>query len=164
MAAPSTEGERALRNAVQRLGTGADNAKVRGEVLVDLGDWYRTADKEARAVETWRLAWKQLAAANDTALLARPHLVVYRKPAVALARHDEDYSGQDVELHLAIDADGDLREATVANPAPEREAAERSVISAVRRGTWRPAFADGEPVAMNDYLFRERVYVKATGS
>src|ERR1044071_1424158 len=30
----------------------------------------------------------------------------------------------------------------VANPAPEREAAEKAVISAVKRGMWRPGFRD----------------------
>jgi hypothetical protein len=34
------------------------------------------------------------------------------------------------------------------------------VLAAVRRSLWRPAFQDGQPVAINDYLFVERVFVK----
>ena len=48
----------------------------------------------------------------------------------------------------------------VANPVPERESVERAVASAVKRAAWRPAFSNGEPVAVTDLLFRERVYVR----
>ena len=59
-----------------------------------------------------------------------------------------------------IDADGDVREAIVTNAAPQREAAEKAVISAVKRAQWRPAFRDGEPVATPELPFREPVYVR----
>lgn len=164
MAAPSGEGERALRNAIDRLqSTGLAGAARRGAVLVDLGDWYRIAGSGPRALTTWRDAWEQLSAAGDTSLLAQPAAIVYRPPNVATSQRQQDpeeYSVEEVRLHVAISADGTVRDATVANPAPERESAERAVISAVRRATWRPAFAGGQPVAANDYVFTERVNVR----
>jgi hypothetical protein len=138
-------------------------ALQRGAVLIDLGDWYRTADKKQRAVASWGEAWRALVEAGDTRLLEQPELVIYRPPPIAVSRRLEDSdsnSEQEVELHVAITADGDVKEATVANPAPQREAAERAVLNAVRRATWRPAFANAAPVETPDHVFRERVYVK----
>src|SRR6185369_1456609 len=57
LAAPTSDGERALRSALTRLGTAPAQAGQRGAVLADLGDWYMTANKLARAQETWRDAW-----------------------------------------------------------------------------------------------------------
>lgn len=165
MPTPSTaDGERALRNALQRLElAGPTHAAERGAVMVDLGDWYRIAGLNDRALAMWRDAWKELESAGDTSLLARPDPLVYRAPPVATSQSKEDpeeYSIQEVELRAAIGPDGSLREVTVANPAREREAAERAVVAAVRRATWRPAFENGQPVATMDYVFREKVYVK----
>ena len=65
-----------------------------------------------------------------------------------------------MELQLTVDATGRVREARVLNPAPERESAEKNVIAAVRRSAFRPAVKDGLAVTVNDYVFREQVYVK----
>lgn len=162
---PSTaEGERALRNALQRLGpAGPTHAAERGAVMVDLGDWYRIAGLTDRALAMWRDAWGQLKLAEDTPLLARPEPLVYRAPPVATSQRKpdpEEYDVQEVELRMAIGADGSVREVTVSNPAPERESAERAVVSALRRSVWRPAFENGQPVATMDYTFREKVSVK----
>jgi tetratricopeptide (TPR) repeat protein len=160
----TAEGERALRNALQRLEPhGASHAAERGAVLVDLGDWYRTAGLSERALAAWRDAWRELNLAGDTSPLARPEPVVYRAPPIATSQRKEDldeYSIQEVELRVAIGADGALRDLTVANPAKERESAERAVVAALRRATWRPAFENGQPVATTDFIFREKVYVK----
>lgn len=163
VAMPSAEGERALRVALQRLTAKQGPMKLRGEVLIDLGDWYRTADRKPRAMEHWTEAWRALAAAGDTSALEQPAVVVYRPPPAAVSRRLENpdtHTEQDVELNIAIAADGDVKGATVVNAAAERESAERAVISAVRRAVWRPAYRDGVPVEVTDYLFRERVYVK----
>ena len=162
--APSSEGERALRNALQRFEAAPGvNAALRGEVLLDLGDWYLTAGSAARAMASYREAWRELAAAGSTQALAAPVTVVYRAPTMAVTRSQEsadDYDQQDIELRLSIGANGAVRDATVANPAPERESAERALIAAVKRAVWRPAFSNGEPVAVTDLVFRERVYVR----
>ena len=164
LTAPSSDGERALREALQRLEpSGAARAAERGAVLVDLGDWYRIAGVSTRAMASWREAWNELNLAGNTSLLARPALVVYRAPPVATSQREQDpeeYAVQEVELRASIGPDGALREVTVANPAPERESAERAVVAALRRAIWRPAFEQGQPVATTDYVYREKVNVK----
>jgi tetratricopeptide (TPR) repeat protein len=172
--APSADGERALRSALQRLdlaaaggGTGASpgtntNAQ-RGAVLLDLGDWYRIAGVGNRAMASWRDAWQALHTAGDTSAMEQPSPIIYRAPQIAVSERQQDpdeFSMQEVELRVSIAADGDVRDVTVANPAAERESAERAVAAAVRRGTWRPAFAAGVPVAATSFTFREQVYVR----
>jgi tetratricopeptide (TPR) repeat protein len=156
--------ERTLRIALQRLdATPDDHAALRGAVLTDLGDWYLTAGESSRAVAAYRDAWRALATAGDTSSLAKPVAVVYRAPAMAVSRKREDpeeYSEQVVELRLSIAATGEVRAVSVANPAPEREAAERALTGVVRRALWRPAFSNGEPVASTDFIFTERVNVR----
>jgi hypothetical protein len=164
LASQSNENENTLRDALQRLDNApGDHAALRGEVLVDLGDWYLTADAGTRALGAYRDAWRALNAAGDTSALANPVAVAYRASPMAVSRKTEnpdEFMEQVVELRLSIAANGELRAATVANPSPEREAAERAVIGAVRRGLWRPAFSKGEPVAVTDFIFRERVYIR----
>jgi tetratricopeptide (TPR) repeat protein len=161
--APSSDGERALRSALSRLGDALENSAQRGAVLVDLGDWYLTANMRPRAIENWRRAWQDLSAAGDTHLLVQPVAVIYLPPAIAVSQRQRDpneNSEETVRIQLAIDATGNMSDATVANPAPERESAEKAVLAALRRSAWRPAFRDGEPIATDDFLFQEKVYVK----
>ncbi|MEJ0099665.1 MAG: tetratricopeptide repeat protein [Pseudomonadota bacterium] len=160
---PSSDGERDLRSALQRLGNAPAQAALRGAVLVDLGDWYLTANKASLALSSWREGWKELVAAGDTSLLDQPALLYYHAPGIAVSRHQKDpnaYSEQRVDIRLAFEANGKVRDASVANPAPEREAAEKSVMSAARQATWRPAFRNGSPSAVDDYVFHEMIYVK----
>jgi tetratricopeptide (TPR) repeat protein len=157
------EGERALQNALTRLGNDPEHAALRGAVLVDLGDWYLTAELKARALESWSNAWKDLSAAGDTSLLDRPTMVIYLAPQIAVSqrKRDPEENAEDmVRVRLAIAASGEVREATVANPAPARESAEKAVVAALLRSSWRPAFRDGKPVAVENHVFMERVYVK----
>jgi tetratricopeptide (TPR) repeat protein len=162
--APSGEGEKALRGALQRLDAApGTQLALRGKVLVDLGDWYLTAGAAPRALAIYADAWRDLAKAGDTQALQAPMPVVYRAPNIAVSRHREGGDGfdeQDVDLRISVAANGELRAVTVANPVPEREAVERTVVNAVKRALWRPAFSNGEPLAFPDLLFRERVYVR----
>lgn len=163
MDAPSSDGERALHSALSRLGDAPEQAARRGAVLVDLGDWYLTASMRTRAIENWRSAWKDLAAAGNTTLLDQPTAVIYLPPAIAVSQHQRDpdeNSEETVQIQLAIDDTGNMRDATVANPAPAREAAEKAILAALARSVWRPAFRNGEPITVNDYLYQEKVYVK----
>jgi hypothetical protein len=164
VAMPSGDGERSLRDALRRLEAAGDaRAAERGAVLIDLGDWYRIADAGARAMASWQQAWEALDKAGDTGALQLPAMIIYRPPSVATSQRQQDpdeYDVQEVELRISIAADGELRDVTVANPAPEREAAERAVVTAPRRAMWRPAFAGGIPVPITDFLYRERVNVR----
>jgi tetratricopeptide (TPR) repeat protein len=161
--APSSEGERALRAALERLNANATSpASLRAEVLLDLGDWYLIAGVAPRALASYRDAW-QAYGTQAGKQLGAPQVLVYRPPAMAVSRrgygadtHDE----QEVKLRLAVQPTGEVREAIVMNPAPEREAAERAVLTALKRSLWRPGLSDGNPVAVTDVEFLERVFVR----
>jgi tetratricopeptide (TPR) repeat protein len=160
---PSSDGERALLSALTRLGGDRAQAAQRGAVLVDLGDWYRIARKDSRAFDRWNEAWRELVAAGDTSLLAQPAAIAYAPPPIAASerqRDPEEYSVQQVQVRVAIDNKGSVRDTTVANPSPPRETAEKAVLAAIRNAVWRPAFRDGKAIAVDDFLFRESVYVK----
>jgi TonB family protein len=163
--APSSEGERALRNALDRLAAAPlPQPPLRAAVLIDLGDWYLTASVKSRAMATYVEAWNTLGAEAAAPLLGHPEVVVYRPPAIAVSRRqfsgEEDYAEQEVRLRLSITAEGEVREAIVANASPPREAAEKAVLAAVKRAQWRPAFRDGAPVATTDVEFVEPVYIR----
>jgi tetratricopeptide (TPR) repeat protein len=164
LAGASSEGERSLRNALDRLtASTTPQPQLRGAVLIDLGDWYMTGGAASRAIAAYRDAWQALGAEDAAKTLGMPSPIVYRPPTSAVSRQQfdpETHDEQEVQLRLAVEADGDVREAIVANPAPEREAAEKAVISAVKHGLWRPGFRDGQPVAMTDVEFRERVFIR----
>jgi hypothetical protein len=122
-----------------------------------------TGGAASRAIAAYRDAWQALGAEEAAKTLGTPSPIVYRPPTMAVIRKQldpETHDEQEVQLRLAIQADGNVREAIVANPAPEREAAEKAVISAVKRGMWRPGFRDGQPVVMTDVEFRERVFIR----
>ncbi|MEY2853643.1 MAG: hypothetical protein RL030_775 [Pseudomonadota bacterium] len=161
---PPSEGERALRVAIERLRAvqPLDTRKL-GEVQADLGDWYLTAGADARAMAQYRDAWNSLSAVGAADRLVAPQALTYRPPPLAVSRgtQEEDrYSRQDVNLRLSIDAAGRVREAVVTNAAPEREGIERSVIGAVRKAQFRPSIVGGEPVATGEATFTERMWVK----
>jgi len=160
---PSTEGERALRSALERLDANpAAPPALRAEVLLDLGDWYLIAGAAPRAQASYRDAW-QASGTDAGRQLGAPLLLVYRPPSVAVSRHGYDadtHEEQDVRLRLAVQPSGEVRDAIVSNPAPEREAAERAVVAAVKRSLWRPGLRDGAPIAASDVEFVERVFVR----
>jgi tetratricopeptide (TPR) repeat protein len=160
----SPEGERMLRVAIQRLAAAIPAQPQRlGEVQTDLGDWYLTGGSSARALPVYREAWNSLSQAGAQKLLATPVPLTYHPPPVSTARGPMDpalYDVQVVELRLSIEANGNVRDAVVLNPAPERESAERAVASALKRSTFRPVIADGAAVASTDQVYREQVYVK----
>jgi hypothetical protein len=161
---PPAEGERALRTALDMLrATSPLDQRTYGEVLIDLGDWYLTGGTEPRALASYREAWKNLNEAGATQLLATPQPLTYRPPSIAVSRGPEDadrYEVRTLDYSVSVDARGEVREASVVNPVASQESAERAVATALRRARFRPAFADGEPVARTDVPFRERVYVR----
>ena len=164
MTGPPSDGERALRVAVERIRAATPlDSRLLGEVLTDLGDWFLTASNEQRAWPAYREAWNALSAVGAAEPLATPAPLTYKPPSVAVSRSVEDpelFRQQDVQLRLSVNAMGDVRDAVVTNPAPDAESAERAVISALKRSVFRPAIVGGEPVASGEAPFHERVWVK----
>jgi tetratricopeptide (TPR) repeat protein len=164
LASQSSGSEQPLREALQRLDKSpGDHAALRGAVLIDLGDFYLVGRSVANSLAAYKDAWRTLERTGETSALATPVAVMYLAPPMAISRVREspdEYTEQTVELRVSIAANGDVRGVTVANPAPERENAERATITAVRRAVWRPAFSNGEAVAATDFIFRERVNIR----
>lgn len=164
MSGPSPAGEQALLRALQLMqGLAPDDATLRGEVLTDLGDWYLTAGTLSRAKAAYHDAWTSLEAAGAAQQLAMPVPITYLPPSVSVSRGTEDparFEERDIDFVVSVDADGEVREASVRDPDSATESAARSVASALRRSRFRPAVIDGELVAKTDVPFRERVYVK----
>jgi tetratricopeptide (TPR) repeat protein len=161
---PSAEGERALRIAVQRLiaATPTDSNRL-GEVQADLGDWYMTAGAQSRAIPAYKDAWNSFKLAGNENALVIPVPLTYRPPSIAVARGVEDpeqFDEQTVQLRLVITRLGEVRDAVVINPLPRREAAERAVISALKRSRFRPGISGGDSVDSTDVVYSERVYVR----
>jgi tetratricopeptide (TPR) repeat protein len=161
---PSSEGERALREALRLLigGKPLDSVQL-GAVQTDLGDWYLTAGADSRAFQVYRDAWNSLAPVGGEVPLRTPIALTYKPPIMAVSRSTEDpdvYEEQDIELRLSINKAGAVRDAVVVNPAPQREAAERAVISALKRAQFRPGFENGEPVVTTDVMHHEKIYVR----
>jgi tetratricopeptide (TPR) repeat protein len=161
---PSSEGERALREAARLLTSSKTLLPLQlGTVQTDLGDWYLTAGADLRAFQTYRDAWNSLASVSGEAPLRAPVALTYKPPNMAVTRGTEDpdlFDEQDIELRLSINKAGAVRDAVVVNPAPQREAAERAVISALKRAQFRPGFENGEPVVTTDVMHHEKVYVR----
>ena len=164
LSSPSTEGERALRIAIERLRamSPVDSRRL-GETLTDYGDWFMTGGAASRARTLYREAHAELASAGAAQLLATPVALTYRPPGIAVSRGSEDaerFEAQTIELRVNVDAEGEVREASVPSPVATRESAERAVINALRRARFRPAIVNGDPVAATDVAFTERVWVR----
>jgi tetratricopeptide (TPR) repeat protein len=160
---PHPDGERALRAALAILqNTRPADQRTVGAVLTDLGDWYLSAGAEARAIASYREAWKHLAVAGDTSELQKPVLLSYRPPPIAVSRRREDpddYDQADVRLILTVTAEGQT-EQVISNGDTGTDSAARSVVFAMKRAVYRPRFEDGEPVVTRDVAFTEKVFVK----
>jgi TonB family protein len=162
----NSDGERALRIALDVL----TNAKPidlrrRGSTYTDLGDWYLISGSLARAMETYRAAWQDLAAAGDNALrqLTVPRRLAYRAPSVAVIRarpsNPQDYEERFVEVGFTVTREGKVTDA-VATASDAPEAVQKSVLFAVRKARYAPRIENGDAVDTPNVSFSERVLVR----
>jgi tetratricopeptide (TPR) repeat protein len=161
---PNVEGERALKLALQVLAANKSNPDYAtlGATLVDLGDWYLTAGAGDRALGAYRDAWKNLSKGGSTALLDKPVALVYRPPAAATPRRQEDaeeFDSHAVKLRFTVTREGDPQD-VVADGGTATESQTRSVITALKKAHYRPRLENGEPVATTGMTFETRVYTR----
>jgi tetratricopeptide (TPR) repeat protein len=100
-------GENALRLALEVLDAHPEEAiALRGDTLVDLGDWYMVAGRARDATREYRNAWVALSApgAAGTAIFGAPVQLIYRPPSApsAIRRRPEEYRSTS-----STSADGD---------------------------------------------------------
>lgn len=163
MGGPSDEGELALRDALDRLqAAGPAKAALRGALLLELGEMHFDRGKDDMAMESWRAAWSELAAAGDTAALEMPAPLQFDPPRSLqlYAGNPKLYTVEDVLVRVSIAANGKVKEAMIVNPDPARRQAERDMLKSARNSIWRPAFSDGRAVAYPDLLFSQGVFVR----
>lgn len=156
------DGEAALRLALSVLAERPDQVGLRGETLLDLGDWNQLSNKTSEATRIYKDAWAALAAPGGpgTAAMSEPTQLYYRPPSTASKRADKDDDEQVenfVEVEFTVTQEGRVTDIkTVATDGNETQ--DRSVQIAVRRARYRPRFVDGNPVATKAVRHREVLY------
>lgn len=165
-------GERALLSALEVIDKTEPSALAqRGQILVDLGDWYLSAGQTSKAFETYDTAWQALSRAGSTDALAQPERIVYRPPSAAVSRSQmqlrldpESYRERLVEVRLTVTRDGrtrDVQALTADLPAKTV----RGLESAVRKARYRPRFEDGRPADTAGVVMQEKIALRvAPGS
>jgi len=157
-------GERALTLALQTIDRSppVDHA-LRGQALLELGDWYLCAGQGEKAGEKYREAWKELELAGRTALVAAPRQLAYRAPDSS-ATHSPLAERENSEEHVVQVTFTVTREgrttAVFTDSADASDAQQKSVLLAVRRARYAPRLENGEPVETSGVKLTERMLSK----
>ena len=156
------DGEAALRLALSVLEERPDQVALRGETLLDLGDWYQLGGKTYDATRVYKDAWAALSAPGGagTAAMSEPSQLYYKPPSSAAKRADKDDDEQIenfVEVEFTVTPEGRVVDTkTVATDG--NDAQDKSVQIALRRARYRPRFVDGIPVATKAVRHRQVLY------
>lgn len=160
----NADGEKALRIAVDVLtkNTPVDQ-RLRGDTLVDLGDWYQIADALPKAKEAYRLGWLDLAAVQSTRRLAAPRQLGYRPPLGSVARarpsKPEEWDDRAVEMSFTVSRDGVVSDPRlVKGEIPDNML--KSVIGALRKAVYAPRIEAGQAEQTADVRFVEHMLVR----
>jgi tetratricopeptide (TPR) repeat protein len=159
-------GEDALQLALEALDAHPDEAvRLRGETLVDLGDWYMIAGRTRDAMREYRNAWTALSApgAPGTVVLGTPVQLMYRPPSGGKRNptvDPEEYTEHFVDVDLIVTPEGRAKDATVV-AADVTDATAKSVLAAIRRSRYRPQFVDGEPAETPGIRHHQVIYVRS---
>ncbi len=156
------DGEAALRLALSVLEERPDQVALRGETLLDLGDWYQLGGKTYDATRVYKDAWAALSAPGGpgTAAMSEPSQLYYKPPSSAAKRADKDDDEQIenyVEVEFTVTPEGRVVDTrTVATDG--NDAQDKSVQIALRRARYRPRFVEGSPVATKAVRHRQVLY------
>lgn len=162
----NNEGLRALTYAAGLIQRSKPlDARLLGETYAQIGDWHLVTGSLGRAGAAYAESWKALDTAGPEAraLLEAPRMLVYRGPSTSASRMRVDdpdqYAIRDVELRLTVGADGKVDDAAVASSnAPENST--RAALLAARKARYAPRITNGEPVATEGVVLRERLLVR----
>ncbi len=158
------DGERALRLALNAIDKATPvDYKLRGETLVELGDWFTSAGALGRGVEGYREAWKDLNQAKATELLEKPRLLAYRPPSMSSRRsklNPDEAEEHFVEVRYTVTKDGRTENVEAVN-SDTTESAQKSVVSAVKKARYAPRIENGEAVDTPAVTLREKLLFKA---
>lgn len=166
---PRSSGEHALRLALKIIGDGAtpELRAIRGDTLIDFGDWYQIGNDFDSAVKRYREAWHELSAPGSpgTDVLSVPERLVFIAPPGSWRRRDGDPAGVTehfVELDFTVTAEGRVEDIRTLE-ADVAASTEKGVVNSVRKARYRPRFVDGEPVVTHNQRHRQAIYVRKSG-
>jgi tetratricopeptide (TPR) repeat protein len=140
------------------------NEQLRGEVLIDLGDWYLASNAMRRANECYADAWKALANVSNTRILESPRLLAYRPSISSVDRSQLDPAEaviKTVQLQFKVDRDGRIDDVT----SPTTDVPEnivRNSAASMKRSRYAPRIENGVAVPTDNVVFIERVLIKVS--
>lgn len=156
------EGEEAALDALRILdSTPEPPEQLLVETLLEVGDWYMTAQDPGRALPHYERAWSLLAGVSAdmaTNPLSEPRPVYFRPPRVASqyrlppAAEATGASGaSQIEFSLTVGADGAVSEI---RPLTEASDARISRLRrALEHARFSPRFVDGQPVSTAGFRY-----------
>ena len=157
------DGERAILLALRAIDKAhpVDHTR-RGAALVELGDWYMSADAQPESIQAYREAWRDFEEGGATPTLTAPRQLAYRPPASSVVRFKGDRDSMEehfVEVTFTVTKDG--RTADVKTLSSDgTESQQKAVLAAVRRAHYSPRLDHGEPVDTEGVTLRERLLSK----
>ena len=140
------------------------NEQLRGEVLVDLGDWFLVSNAMRRAFECYADAWKALASVSNTRILESPRILAYRPSISSVDRSQLDPAEaviKTVRLQFKVDRDGRIDDVT----SPTTDVPEnivRNSAASMKRSRYAPRIENGLAVPTDNVIFIERVLIKVS--
>ena len=137
-------------------------------LLIDIGDTLTIFNRQPRAQENYREAWKLLSA-DDEALDMRAELLQHpviplRSPRLPVqipremsdpSRYESQPRAGSVVLQMTIEADGTVSGAQVMESDPSGMIDE-IVVALIKGAKFRPQMRDGEPVRAEGVIYRHR--------
>ena len=158
-------GETSLNTALSIIDANKPtNEQLRGEVLIDLGDWFLVSNSMRRAFDSYADAWKALASVSNTRMLESPRILAYRPSISSVDRSQLDPAEaviKTVKLQFKVDRDGRIDEVT----SPTTDVPEnivRNSAASMKRSRYAPRIENGLAVPTDNVIFIERVLIKVT--
>ena len=137
-------------------------------LLIEIGDTHTIFNRQPNARDNYREAW-ELLSADDDALDARAELL--QRPVIPLrsarlpvqvprqmnnpSRYESQPRAGSIVLQLTIEPDGTVSNADVMESEPSGMI-DAIVVDLIRGAKFRPQMRDGEPVRVEDVIYRHR--------
>ncbi len=154
-------GLRAVEQALQILEKQTDPpAELMVRTLVELGDWYMTAQQWDTAMQQYQRALAFLAsdaAAGVFNPLIQPRLVAHRPPEAAIRNRwlpANEMTPREVTFKLTVTGKGAVRDLVVADGSNASSMQAFQLSESVQRATYSPRFENGLPVESRGIEFK----------
>jgi Tetratricopeptide repeat len=159
--------QEALKLALNGKGETAANGKI--DALVELGDQAWVQNQRAQGEKQYRNAWDSLTpqqrATPGSNPLASPRLLAYHlPPSLQKKSKDEDDNPVLLDVQFSVGVDGKVVDPKVVPGSEAPEAAQKALVSSLRRALYRPRFVEGKPAATEGMHYKQYVYNTPTKS